>query len=154
MVKLFFIVNTFLFWLFVCPGNAKGGSITVPLTSCLTGLESAAWQLTIFVFICKTDKSKLVKQEVNGTVILPPLVFPGLSCAGICKRCSILQFFSVMDRFFNSLSFVWIIFLSDEKKFRRFGEKKFKASWPGRPPGSSSCRQCYKTFFTFRPKLS
>jgi hypothetical protein len=36
-------------------GNTKGGSITVPLTSCLTGLESAAWQLTIFVFICKTD---------------------------------------------------------------------------------------------------
>jgi hypothetical protein len=36
-------------------GNTKGGSITVPLTSCLTGLESAVWQLTIFVFICKTD---------------------------------------------------------------------------------------------------
>jgi hypothetical protein len=31
----------------------------------------------MFVFICKTDKSKPVKQEVNGTVILPPLVFPG-----------------------------------------------------------------------------
>ncbi len=37
------------------PGNTKGGSITVPLTSCLTGLESAVWQLTIFAFICKTD---------------------------------------------------------------------------------------------------
>jgi hypothetical protein len=36
-------------------GSTKGGSITVPLTSCLTGLESAAWQVTIFVFICKTD---------------------------------------------------------------------------------------------------
>jgi hypothetical protein len=36
-------------------GNTKGGSITVPLTSCLAGLESAVWQLTIFVFICKTD---------------------------------------------------------------------------------------------------
>jgi hypothetical protein len=32
-------------------GNTKAGSITVPLTSCLTGLESAVWQLTIFVFI-------------------------------------------------------------------------------------------------------
>ncbi len=61
----------------VSPGNTKGGSITVPLTSCLTRLESAVCQLTIFVFICKTDKYKLVKQEVNGTVILPPLVFPG-----------------------------------------------------------------------------
>jgi hypothetical protein len=57
-------------------GNTKRGSITVPLTSCLTGLESAVRQLTIFVFIFKTDPSKPVKQEVNGTVILPPLVFP------------------------------------------------------------------------------
>jgi hypothetical protein len=57
-------------------GNTKGGSITVPLTSCLTGLESAVWQLTIFVCICKTDLSKPAKQEVNSTVILPPLVFP------------------------------------------------------------------------------
>ncbi len=57
-------------------GNTKGGSIPVPLTPCLTGLESAVWQLTIFDFICKTDWSKPVKQEVNGTVILPPLVFP------------------------------------------------------------------------------
>jgi hypothetical protein len=46
------------------------------LTSYLTGLESAAWQLSIFVFICKIDWSKPVKQEVNGTVILPSLVFP------------------------------------------------------------------------------
>jgi len=55
----------------VASGNTKGGSITVPLTSCLTGLESAVWQLTVFVFICKTGSSKQVKQEVNGTVILP-----------------------------------------------------------------------------------
>jgi hypothetical protein len=33
--------------------------------------------MIIFVFICKTDRSKPVKQEVNSTVILPPLVFPG-----------------------------------------------------------------------------
>ncbi len=57
-------------------GNTKGESISAPLTSCLTALESAVWQLTIFVFICKTHQSKPVKQEVNGTVILPPLVFP------------------------------------------------------------------------------
>ncbi len=59
------------------PGNTKGGRINVLLTSCLTGLESVVWQLTIFVFICETDKFKPVKQEVNSTVILPPLVFPG-----------------------------------------------------------------------------
>jgi hypothetical protein len=45
----------------------------------LTGLEAAVRQLTIFVFICKTDYSKPVKQEGNGTVKLPPLVFPVLS---------------------------------------------------------------------------
>ncbi len=37
------------------PGNTIGGSITVLLTSVWTGLESAVWQLTIVVFICKTD---------------------------------------------------------------------------------------------------
>jgi hypothetical protein len=36
-------------------GNTKGGSITVPLTSRLTSFESAVLQLTIFLFICKTD---------------------------------------------------------------------------------------------------
>jgi hypothetical protein len=44
----------------------------VPLTSCLTGLGS-----------------KPVKQEVNGTVILPPLVF--LSCVCVCL-CSKFEF--------------------------------------------------------------
>jgi hypothetical protein len=29
-------------------------------------------------FSCHTADSKPVKQEVNGTVVLPPLVFPGL----------------------------------------------------------------------------
>ncbi len=42
----------------VWAGNTKEGSITLPLTSCLTVLESAVWLLTIFVFICKTVKSK------------------------------------------------------------------------------------------------
>ncbi len=37
------------------PGNNKRGSITVQLTSCLTGLESAVGLLIIFVVICKTD---------------------------------------------------------------------------------------------------
>ncbi len=40
---------------YVNTGNTKGGSIPLPLTFCLTGLESAVWQLTIFVFIWKTD---------------------------------------------------------------------------------------------------
>jgi hypothetical protein len=60
-------------------GILRGGSITVPLTSSLTGLESGAWLLPIFVFICKADWFKPVKQEVNGTMILPPLVFPAVT---------------------------------------------------------------------------
>ncbi len=47
------------------PGNTKGGSITVPLTSCLTGLESGVCLQTIFVFICKTDYSIPVKQGMG-----------------------------------------------------------------------------------------
>jgi hypothetical protein len=35
--------------------NTKGGSITVPLTFSLTGLELAVQQLKFFVFICKTE---------------------------------------------------------------------------------------------------
>jgi hypothetical protein len=28
-----------------CPGNTKGGSITVPLTSCLTGLDESVLKI-------------------------------------------------------------------------------------------------------------
>jgi hypothetical protein len=57
------------------PGNTKGVSITVPLTSCLTGLDLSVLQIkTKNVSGHKAD-SKPVKQVVNGTVILPPLVF-------------------------------------------------------------------------------
>ncbi len=59
------------------PGNSKGGSITaVPLTSCLTGLNDSVLQIKTKIVSCRTAGSKPVKQEVNGTVILPPLVFP------------------------------------------------------------------------------
>jgi hypothetical protein len=62
------------------PGNTKGGSITVPLTSCLTGLYQSVLQLkTKIVSCCHTADSKQVKQEVNGTVLLPPFVFPALA---------------------------------------------------------------------------
>ncbi len=64
----------------VYSGNTKGGSITVLLTSCLTGLDWSVLKIKIKIKIVSnhTANSKLVKQEVNGTVILPPLVFPGL----------------------------------------------------------------------------
>ncbi len=58
------------------PGNTKGGSITVLLTSCLTGLDKSVLQIKTKIVSCLTADSKRVKQEVNCTVILSPLVFP------------------------------------------------------------------------------
>jgi len=59
----------------IYPGNTKGESITVPLTSCLTGLDKSVLQIKAKIFSSHTADSKPVKQEVNGTGILPPLVF-------------------------------------------------------------------------------
>jgi hypothetical protein len=56
----------------VKPGNTKGGSISVPLTSCLTGLDRSVFEIKTNIVSCQTADSKTVKQEVNGTVILPP----------------------------------------------------------------------------------
>jgi len=61
----------------VRPGNTKGGKYhcTIDLLfdwfgiSCITPDNSC--------FYLQTDYSKPIKQEVNGTMILPPLVFPG-----------------------------------------------------------------------------
>ncbi len=58
-------------------GNTRGGCITVPLPSCLTGLDQSVLQIKTKIFSCHKADSKPVKQEVNGTVILPLLVFPG-----------------------------------------------------------------------------
>ena len=58
-------------------GNTKEGSITVPLTSCWTGLYKSVLQIKTKNVICHTADSKPVKQEVSGTVILHPVVFPG-----------------------------------------------------------------------------
>jgi hypothetical protein len=52
--------------------------MTVPLTSCLTGLELAEWQLTIFAFICKNrqiQNSQTGGQRYSDT---SPLVFPAI----------------------------------------------------------------------------
>ncbi len=90
----------------VWAGNTKGGSITVPLTSCLTGLEWAVWQLTIFVFICKPDHSKPVKQEVNGTVILPTLVFPGTGWVSVGSS----SFLRLTEMFAMKGNLTWVTF--------------------------------------------
>jgi hypothetical protein len=59
-------------------GILKGGSIAVLLTSCLTGLDKSVLQIKTKIVSCCTADSKPVKQEVNGTVILPPLLFHNL----------------------------------------------------------------------------
>ncbi len=58
-------------------GNTKGGSIAVPLTSCLSGLDKSVLQIKTKIVTCHIADSKPVKQEVNSTIIPPPLVFPG-----------------------------------------------------------------------------
>jgi hypothetical protein len=58
-------------------GNTKGGTITVLLTSCLTGLDKSVLQIKTKIVSSHTADFKPVKQEVNGTVVHPPLVFLG-----------------------------------------------------------------------------
>jgi hypothetical protein len=53
------------------------GSITVPLSD----LDKSALQIRTKIVSCHTFDSKPVKQELNGTGILSPLVFPGLGCS-------------------------------------------------------------------------
>ena len=43
------------------PGNSKGGSITVPFTSCLTGLDESVLQIKTKIVSCRTADSKPVK---------------------------------------------------------------------------------------------
>jgi hypothetical protein len=57
--------------LYAGAGNTKWGIITVPLTSCLIGLDSSVSQIKTKNVSSHTADSKLVKQGVNGTVILP-----------------------------------------------------------------------------------
>ncbi len=79
---------------YLWPGNTKGGSITVPLTSCLTVLDWPVFQIKTKTVSVHTADSKPVKQEVNGIVILPPLVFPAMTqaiinrhaCQQVCER--------------------------------------------------------------------
>jgi hypothetical protein len=70
------VINAKCHFCRVPPVNTKGGSITVPFTSCLGGLDWSALQIKTNIVSCHSADSKPVKQEVNSTVILPPLVFP------------------------------------------------------------------------------
>jgi hypothetical protein len=48
---------------------------TILLTSCLSGLDYSVLHIKTKIVSCHTADSKPVKQEVNGTMILPLLVF-------------------------------------------------------------------------------
>jgi hypothetical protein len=75
----------------ILSGNTKGGSITVQLTSCLTCLDSSVLQMKTKIVSCHTADFKPVKQEVNGTVILPLLVFPDFMNAIQLSRYEIIN---------------------------------------------------------------
>jgi hypothetical protein len=68
-------------------------------------------QIKTKIVSCHTADAKPVKQEVNSTVILPPLVFPG-------------QSFARYKKYFN-FKRIKITFLTKSKKsFRLFDTKK------------------------------
>ncbi len=80
------------------PGNTKGGSITVPLTSCLTGLESALWQLTIFCIylqnrLLQTSKAAGQRYSDTSPFSIPRLIPP---CASVSDWTQTLNFGMVM----------------------------------------------------------
>jgi hypothetical protein len=85
--------------LYIARGNTNGGSITVLLISCLTSLDWSVLQIKTKIVSCHTADSKPVKQEVNSTVILPPLVFP--DCAH-----TIMQYFPNALAYFGPSSFL------------------------------------------------
>jgi len=58
------------------PGNTKGGKNHCTLDLLLDWFGSVCFANKNKIVSCHTADSKPVKQEVNGTVILPPLVFP------------------------------------------------------------------------------
>ncbi len=82
--------------------GTKGESIIVPLTSCLTGLVKSNLQIKTKNVSCHTADSKPVKKEVNGTVILPPLVFPENTEACIVPKHKLSSFF-IGTRFYASV---------------------------------------------------
>ncbi len=80
-----FVCQAFRARTYLSQGILKGEVSLYHWPPCLPRLESAVWQLTIFVFIFKTDLSEPIKQEVNGTVILPPFSIPCLSFQNLLR---------------------------------------------------------------------
>jgi hypothetical protein len=70
----------------ILPGNTKGRSITVLLTSCLTSLDKSVFQFKTKLVSLHTADSKPVKQEAKGTMILAPIVFPDSTISAPTSR--------------------------------------------------------------------
>ncbi len=104
--------------------NTKGGGITVPLTSCLTGLDKSFLQIKKIVS-CHTAETKPVKQEVNGTVILPPLVFPGV----VIKMINLC--FILLDNYVSIIELV----CKRSSQLSYEGTEARKAGVTGKPDG-------------------
>jgi hypothetical protein len=64
-------------------------------------LDYSVLQIKTKIVSCHTADSKPVKQEVNGTVILPPLVFPALTYYTSKCFCSVRLVFAKL--FYESL---------------------------------------------------
>ncbi len=65
-------------------GNTKGGSITVPLTSCLTGLESGVWQMTFFLFYLQNRLIQISQTGGQRYGDTCPFSIPWLSVLPLC----------------------------------------------------------------------
>jgi hypothetical protein len=59
-------------------GNTKGGKYHSTIDLLFDWFGLVVLQIKTKIVSCHTADSKPVKQEVNSTVILPPLVFPAL----------------------------------------------------------------------------
>ncbi len=90
-------------------GNAKGGSITALLTSCLTGLESAVWLLTFFVFICK---NRLVQTSQTGGQRYSDTSPFSIPC--LCAANAVLSFIMLIGVIMRALM-LFLIILSVNK---------------------------------------
>ncbi len=73
--------------------KCKLGNCTLERDVFLFGLDQSFLQIKTKIVSCRTADSKPVKQEVNGTVILPLLVFPALGNQGIESETFLTQNF-------------------------------------------------------------
>jgi hypothetical protein len=61
------------------PGNTKRGSITAPLTPCLTGLDNSVLQIKTKIVSCHTADSKPVKKGGQWYSDASPFSIPWLN---------------------------------------------------------------------------